>query len=597
MFQKKLVRSNHRMAIGMAAAVTIVLAAPLVLAEGETKMKRVPPESFVGGITLEEHFARQTDLHVRLNANQPEAAGERVIRVDLNDQDRADLAAPPAGLAPLRIGVVKPIEPRFEIANGKGFDMGAMTQTREGFAWAVTVSSPGAQAIRVHLTNFSLPQNVELYFYSRDGEVDGPYTDRGRDGNGDFWTRSIASDTGVIQLQYSGKATRAAQQAMSMVISDLGHIQGRPVPPQQNNVASHDTWPCADNASCLVDANCVNVSQVSAAKNAVAKYEWIQGQFINTCTGGLIADNDPNTQIPYFLTANHCLKASNSGAETFFFYTTSSCNGTCPHNRLTGGSPAASTVGITLKATGSSGDFSLFTLNQAPPSGTVFLGWNTSPVANSNGANLYRISNPNFGPQAYSQHSVDTGSPTCTGIPRGAWIYSHDNTGATMGGSSGSPVVNSAGEIVGQLTGCCGFNCGNVCDSNNNWTIDGALASYFSAVEPFLAPAAGCSSNADCASGELCCGSVCTAPVCSVNSDCNDGNACTIDTCNSGGTCSASCSNTSVSCGPSDGCCPSGCSSSNDPDCGTSCGGNRAPCSSNADCCSGNCRGGTCRGN
>jgi len=112
----------------------------------------------------------------------------------------------------------------------------------------------------------------------------------------------------------------------------------------------------------------------------------------------------------------------------------------------------------------------------------------TVAVANSNGTNLYRISNPNFGPQAYSQHDVDTTKGTCSGWPRGERICSTDITGAIDGGSSGSPVVNGSSQIVGQLSGLCGFNVNNPCDSASNATVDGAFAFYYASVQPFLNP-------------------------------------------------------------------------------------------------------------
>lgn len=556
----------------MAIGVGPMLMAAAAVAEADEirqarATKRVPPERAVGGLTVEQQVERQAALRASLTAELPDGATERGIRVELTDQDRAALDVPPTSGVPLRIGVVKPIEPRVEVARGIGFEHGTMRQTRDGFVWALNVSSPGAQAIRVHLVDVSLPRNTELYFYSPDGVVDGPYTDRGRNNNGDFWTRSVSSDTGIIQLHYTGKATRAARRAISLTISELGHIQGRS--PQQSNTASHDTWPCSDNASCLVDANCVSVSQVNAAKDAVAKMEWVSGAFINTCTGGLIADTDTGSQIPYFLTANHCFNSSISNLETFFFYTTDSCNGTCPDSSVTGGTPPpASTVGITVQATNSDSDYTLATLDEAPPAGSAFLGWNNSPVANTNGASLYRISNANFGPQVYSQHDVDTGSPTCSGIPRGDWIYSLDITGATMGGSSGSPVLNSSGEVVGQLTGCCGFNCGDVCDSGNNWTIDGALAAYYTEVEQFLDPDVGCSGDAECDDGDVCNGSeTCVSGNCQSGTplDCNDGDACTADSCDP----VSGCSNTAISCDDGDLCtidsCDSGSGCVNDP--------------------------------
>ena len=137
------------------------------------------------------------------------------------------------------------------------------------------------------------------------------------------------------------------------------------------------------------------------------------------------------------------------------------------------------TLGSKVLATGKKGDFSLLELDQQPPAGSVLLGWSSSPIAFSNEALLFRISHPGGAPQAYSAHEVDTSRPTCTSWPRGERIYSTDLFGATEGGSSGSPVLNAGGQIVSQLSGACGFNVGDTCDSVRNATVDGALAHYF----------------------------------------------------------------------------------------------------------------------
>ena len=99
---------------------------------------------------------------------------------------------------------------------------------------------------------------------------------------------------------------------------------------------------------------------------------------------------------------------------------------------------------------------------------------------------------PAGSPQAYSEHLVDTGRATCTTWPRGNWIYSSDTFGGTEGGSSGSPVLNSAGQVVGQLSGGCGFNVSDICDSVQNATVDGAFAAYFPDIAQFLDPDASC---------------------------------------------------------------------------------------------------------
>jgi hypothetical protein len=138
--------------------------------------------------------------------------------------------------------------------------------------------------------------------------------------------------------------------------------------------------------------------------------------------------------------------------------------------------------------TNTTSDFSLLRLSETPPSGSVLLGWTTTAVATTNNFELYRISHPQGAPQAFSKHSVDTSAGTCSGLPRGDWIYSRDQIGATEGGSSGSVVCNASGQVVGQLTGACGYNVNDPCDSTSNATVDGAFAAYYSQVSPYLDP-------------------------------------------------------------------------------------------------------------
>ncbi|MGA1578902.1 MAG: MopE-related protein, partial [Steroidobacteraceae bacterium] len=181
-------------------------------------------------------------------------------------------------------------------------------------------------------------------------------------------------------------------------------------------------------------------------------------------------------------------------------------------------------------------DHTLFELAEAAPSGAARLGWNAEAVASSSQL-LHRISHPGGAPQSYSSHQVDPDGFTCTGYPRGNFIYSQSVVGATEGGSSGSPVVNGSGEVVGQLFGACGSNLGNKCDTVNNRNMDGAFAAYFSQVSQYLDPQpSNCTPSTeicdgldnDC-DGQIDEGDVCgggggnglpTGSACNVNSDC-----------------------------------------------------------------------------
>jgi hypothetical protein len=608
--------------IGMAAVAVMAMAIGVLPLQAEKRTTRVGPETQRGGLTVEDVADRHRQLHAELSAVMPAGVGRTPLEVAINAQDRLDLAAPaPNGTAPMTIGVVKAVAGSAGKPFGKAFNHGVVEKSPDGsFVWAMTVSSPGARSIRVHFTDFSLPTHTEMFFMSPDGQVHGPYIAEGRNGNGDFWTRSILAPTGTLFLRYTGIAPDLDLPRMSFVIADVGHIQGRP---PVTTPEDHDTWPCADNSPCLVDVNCVNTGPAAPAEDAVAKMEWIAGQYIYTCTGGLLADTDPGTQIPYFLTANHCFSSSIGNLETFFNYTTDSCNGTCPNSVVFGGTPPpASTIGITVEATGSKGDFTLATLDQAPPAGATFLGWNNTPIAYTNGVNLYRISNANFGPQVYSDYDVDADTGTCAQWPRGERIYSVNLTGSTMGGSSGSPVVNSAGEVVGQLSGCCGYNCADDCDFANNWTVDGALAYYWDSVSEFLDPAVGCTTDPECDDGLYCTGvETCVAGTCQSSGDpcpggttCNEAtDSCDAPACDNDGTCEAGedCNNCPNDCRAKTTGSPSSryCCDGDLPDCGDlrcsesgwSCGGGGG-CTSDADCddgqfCNGaeTCSGGSCQ--
>ena len=290
-------------------------------------------------------------------------------------------------------------------------------------------------------------------------------------GDGELYTNSIFGDQVHLQLVQTGTPTRLPG---NLVLESVGYMGPRflkaVIPAEGETPASSGLATrsfCSYNETCVENAACPNSSAVTAARQAVASilFQSRGGFFI--CTGGLVADTI-GSQTPYFLTANHCISKSSeaSSLETFFDYVTNCSNPDCsqPYNNT------GDTVGATILSHSSTSDHSLLQLSSNPVTadGTVaYLGWNSSPVAFTNGFNLYRISHPSGAPQAYSEHSVDPNAGTCRTLPRGDFIYSHDTFGATEGGSSGSPVVDGNGRIVGQLYGACGTNVNNVCDSNS----------------------------------------------------------------------------------------------------------------------------------
>ena len=239
------------------------------------------------------------------------------------------------------------------------------------------------------------------------------------------------------------------------------------------------------------------------ARVAYLLYDLPGGTYL--CSGGLLNDTG-STGTPYLLTANHCF-STESAADSLeaYFQWTVGCGASCGSQYFPPGS-VPRTVGADLLATSSTTDFTLVQLDQAAPSGSTFLGWTTAAVANCSGTNLYRVSHPSGSPQAYSEQEVNTSAGTCGGLPRGNYIYSDATLGDTEGGSSGSPVVNGSGQVVGQLFGACGATPATSCDGDDR-TVDGAFAVTFSSIAEWLDPGSGPS----CLSG---------GESCTVNSDC-----------------------------------------------------------------------------
>jgi V8-like Glu-specific endopeptidase len=396
----------------------------------------------------------------------------------------------------LRVGIDKPVGVAFKI--GPAVKFGDVAASDGAFVWSGRVTAPGATALRLHLSPFDLPESAELYVYSADGQAFGPYTGRGPLDDGELWTNAIFGDEVRLQLRVAAEDAGEIQ----LVVRNVGYL-GAGLPMAGSNL-------CADNAACVVNAACVSIPQaIQPAKDAVASILFASGGSYYICTGGLVADSDSSSVVPYFLTAHHCISTSNeaSSLETYFDYETTCSNPNCTEPYSGNGD----TLGAQIMASGSSGDYTLLRLSSVPTTDdgvANYLGWSTTAVANANGTGLYRLSHPKGSPQAYSTQNVDTSKPTCGSLPRGTFIYSKDTLGATEGGSSGSPVLNGSGQIVGQLYGACGFNLNDVCDENSNATVDGAFASYYNQVAPFLAgggsqcsPAgASCSANSECCS-------------------------------------------------------------------------------------------------
>lgn len=456
----------------------------------------VGPAVVQEGVSLGDWRIGQFNDFVRLREaieRFPEAVAAR-IELTGNDVRRLrELSRDSVPGTPRVVGLVLPVDLevdftllRTELLDDRPLPLshGWIRRTQAGeLTWSIRVDAANTGGVRLHLTDLRLPEGVSVYLLNGRGDVRGPYRGDGES----LWTHSIPGEQIYLQIMYPRLDVAALRQTRFRIAEAL----------------TLDPSPqafCDLNADCVVDGSCYDSDDwgfIDNARRAVANIVYVDGGFGYACSGGLVNSTD-GSGIPYFLTANHCVSTQTvaNTVETRFDFRTDSCGAACfwP-NTFT-------TRGATLLSTASSNDHTLLRLSGNPPSGAVLLGWTTQPIADANGQPLHRLSHPKSAPQAYSQQNVDSGAAICLGYPRGRYIYSRNITGATEPGSSGSPVLNAAGQVVGHLYGVCGSNITDPCDSTNNRTVDGAFANYFSSVAPWLNPGSGSGGGA-CPSSAL----------------------------------------------------------------------------------------------
>lgn len=468
--------------------------------------------------------AEMQELQQRLAAARVEEAQKQAVVIRLTDSERNQIDNLDRIEKKWQVGISRKLAGAEASSVGRAafLGTGAARNTSDGFVWTKVVKVPGATALRLRLTGVDLPAGNELYVYNMAGQAFGPYSGRGPNGDGVLYTNTVFGEQILLQLHSTN-----AERAPRLNVAEVGIMGARFAVPRygekspfeldgMKGYAAQASNLCAINADCIVNAACQSSSVVNTVKDAVASILFQSGSSFFICTGGLIADTVTTSVVPLFLTANHCISSSGEAAsvETYFDYETTCSNPNCtqPYNNV------GETVGSTIKASSSNSDVTLLQLSSAPssPDGVVaYLGWLSTPVANTNNLALYRISHPRGSPQAYSEGRVDTSKGTCRTLPRGDFIYSTDTVGGTEGGSSGSPVVNGSSQIVGQLFGACGTNVNDSCDSASNATVDGAFAASFPLLQPFLQPGGGgggCTllpAGAPCTSNGQCCSNSC----------------------------------------------------------------------------------------
>lgn len=319
-----------------------------------------------------------------------------------------------------------------------------------GRIWRVSVSAPGALALSAYFDKFVLPEGGKVFLYNPSRtQVIGAFSFRNNVPDGYFSTELIAGDRFILEYD----------QPAGITIAPLIHMYT--IDYAYRGVDFLDSYKQSENpeSTCEVNVKCPEGDNWQYQSAGVIRIKVMKGGSGFWCSGSLL-NNARNNHVPYVLTADHCFSgATEADLQQWIFYfgyEYSTCANQIP-------APLSKTMtGATLKAHGGEGgdtgsDFCLVLLKQNIPDtfNICFNGWNRKDTTSPSGVGIHH---PLGGVKKISTYDQPLVTDNYPGNPnpchwRVSWIATPNGHGVTEGGSSGSPLFDNTGRIVGTLTG------------------------------------------------------------------------------------------------------------------------------------------------
>lgn len=343
---------------------------------------------------------------------------------------------------PMRIGIVHPVDYTFQncgrtdvLADG-------------GRLWRLSLRSPGAVMMAAIFSQFNIPEGAAFHIYNGDGgQLTGAYT------NEDFMrtdgfmeSEDIFGDEMVLEYYEPADVPFHGDiriERVKHVYKDFLNLKNQ----------AKGYWGDAE-GNCHINVACSDADHWRDQVYSVVCISITENNASYLCSGALI-NNVRQDKTPYVLSANHCSTYSNATFKFYFEYQTTTCTGgSGPYYLSANGATVVASSGYSgnnYNISGSS-DFLLLkiTANLSPlfRDNIVFAGWDATGAASVGSA----IHHPGGDYKKISFPRVVT-SPggSYNKFWSVAW-YTNPNRGCTEQGSSGSPLFNANGLIIGDLS-------------------------------------------------------------------------------------------------------------------------------------------------
>jgi hypothetical protein len=300
--------------------------------------------------------------------------------------------------------------------------------------WRMGIHAAGAISINFVFDQYILPEGGKVFVYDADRkQLKGSFTNENADHNNSLGVGFVMGENVVIEYHEPAAFAGQGYLHINNVTHGYRSVQG---------LTEEKSGPFGNSGPCNINVNCPQGDPYGDQIRSVAI---IVVNNNGSCTGSLV-----NTVLqdgtPYFLTANHCL--GNVGNWIFYF------NHEAPECVGNTGPTSQSVSGATLVASSQESDFGLLLLNNPPPASfnVCYNGWD----ATDNEASVlsaYGIHHPGGNVKKICFEEDAPYHQSIGSFVNQTWYIDQWELGVTEGGSSGSPLFNQSGRVIGMLSG------------------------------------------------------------------------------------------------------------------------------------------------
>lgn len=320
------------------------------------------------------------------------------------------------------------------------FNSGEWTELENGDAvWRLMLESKGAKSLNFVFDVYDLPEGGKVFVFTPDKrKLLGSFTNENTSKTGSLGVGLILSDQIIIEYHEPASVRGEGYLHINNVTHGYRDVLV--------TIEDESKGAFGNSGACNINVNCPEGLPFDIQKRSVAL---IVVNNNSLCSGALV-NNVAQDGTPFFLTARHCTPGNANGVSNWVFYFNHETPG-CDGNN---GPTNQSVSGSTLLARNEESDFALLELDDAPPPSfnVCYSGWDATddPGAVSSAFGIHHPSGD------VKKICFEDDAPYFQNIGsfvNQTWYIDQWELGVTEGGSSGSPLFNQNGLIIGQLAG------------------------------------------------------------------------------------------------------------------------------------------------